>query len=63
MNKMTMKYLTRRNMIPTKIVIRDKTMLLTVRFLSFKQYDIMILFERITCTPIITRDKRHKDFP
>ena len=31
-----------------------------VRFLSFKQYDIRILSERITCTAINTRDKRHK---
>ena len=31
-----------------------------VRFLSFKQYDLRILSERITCIVIITRDKRHK---
>ena len=33
-----------------------------VRFLSFKQYDLRILFERITCTSIIATDKRHKEF-
>ena len=36
---------------------------LCVIFLLFKQYDLRILSERITCTTIITRDKRHKDFP
>ena len=33
-----------------------------VSFLSFKQYGLRILSERITHTTIITRDKRHKEF-
>ena len=33
-----------------------------VIFLSFIQYDLRILSERITCTAIITRDKRQKEF-
>ena len=37
-------------------------LLLSVRFLTFKKYDLRILSERITCTAIITRDKRHKEF-
>ena len=33
-----------------------------VRFLSFKKYYLRILSERITCTTIITRDKRQRIF-
>ena len=34
---------------------------MNVRFLSIRQYDLRILYERITCTTIITRDT--KNFP
>ena len=44
------------------IVESTEEEVLDVRFLSFGQYDLRILFERITCTTIITRDKRHKEF-
>ena len=33
-----------------------------VRYLSFSQYDLRILSDRITCKKINTIDKRHKEF-
>ena len=36
--------------------------IILVIFLSFKQYDLRILYKRITCTVINTRDKSCKEF-
>ena len=43
-------------------MVEDVDDIVVVIFLSFKQYDIRILSERITCTTINARDKRHKEF-
>ena len=43
-------------------LVKEYRDVFSVRFLSFKQYYLRILSERITCTTINTRDKKHKEF-